>query len=310
MVTCINGSLSSMVYYRKGWRARRSILFMPASNQRVLVKARDLDCDGVIFDLEDSVSGKDQAKARENLLALVRDHDFGGKEIIIRVSAPDSDDYLTDIDVAIACSPDAILVPKVETAGVLHDLGKLLDGTGANSANEIDIWAMIETPRGIVNLREIAGIGGRLNCLVVGPNDLARETGIVMDGSRAMMIPWLMDMVAHGRANGLALLDGVFNAFRDGEGLIEECLQGVAMGFDGKTLIHPLQIDHANEIFSPGKEQVERAERIVALFERPENRHKNALQLDGEMVERLHFDSAKKLLEQVEMISGKNNDTP
>ncbi|MCP4182034.1 MAG: CoA ester lyase [Hyphomicrobiales bacterium] len=290
-----------MVYYHRGWQVRRSVLFMPASNRRVLVKAHDLDCDGVIFDLEDSVSDKDQAEARKNLLELVGGRDFGRKETIIRVSSPDSTDYFPDIDVAIACSPDAILVPKVETADVLHDLSKALDGYGAN---DIDIWAMIETPRAIINLREIAsanaGTSGRLNCLVVGPNDLARETGVPMVRGRAAMIPWLMDVVAHGRTNGLVLLDGVYNAFGDGEGLIEECLQGVSMGFDGKTLIHPLQIDHANRIFSPSKEQIKRAKLIIDLFQKPENLHKNALQLDGEMVERLHFDNAKNLLEQVD----------
>jgi citrate lyase subunit beta/citryl-CoA lyase len=285
-----------MVYYHKGWQVRRSVLFMPASNRRALIKVHDLDCDGVIFDLEDSVSGKDQAEARENLLELVAGRDFGRNETIIRVSSPDSADYLPDIDVAIACSPDAILVPKVETADVLHDLSKVLDGYGAN---DIDIWAMIESPRAIVNLREIASVSGRLNCLVVGPNDLARETGVAMVRGRTAMIPWLMDVVAHGRANGLALLDGVFNAFGDGEGFIEECLQGVSMGFDGKTLIHPLQIDQANQIFSPSKDQIKRAELIVDLFQKPENLHKNALQLEGEMVERLHFNNAKKLLEQV-----------
>lgn len=286
-----------MVYYHKGWQVRRSVLFMPASNRRVLIKAHDLDCDGVIFDLEDSVSGKDQAEARENLLELVGGRDFGRKETIIRVSSPDSSDYLPDIDVAIACSPDAILIPKVEAADVLYDLSKLLDGYGSN---DIDIWAMIETPRAIINLREIASVGGRLNCLVVGPNDLARETGATMVRGRVAFIPWLMDVVAYGRANGLALLDGVYNAFGDAEGLIEECLQGVSMGFDGKTLIHPLQIDQANQIFSPSKEQIKRAESIVDLFQKPENLHKNALQLDGEMVERLHFDNAERLLEQVD----------
>ena len=286
-----------MVYYHKNWRVRRSVLFMPASNRRVLVKAHDLDCDGVIFDLEDSVSGKDQVEARENLLELVRDCDFGRKETIVRVSAPGSADYLPDIDCALACFPDSILIPKVETADVLYDMDKVLDGHGADN---IDIWAMIETPRAIINLKEIASVGGRLNCLVVGPNDLARETGVTMVGGRAAMIPWLMNVVAHGRTNGLALLDGVYNAFGDMEGLIEECLQGVSMGFDGKTLVHPAQIDQTNQIFSPGREQIKRAELIVDLFQKSENLHKNALQLDGEMVERLHFENAKTLLEQID----------
>jgi citrate lyase subunit beta/citryl-CoA lyase len=286
-----------MVYYRKNWRTRRSVLFMPASNRRVLIKVHDLDCDGVIFDLEDSVSEEDQGEARENLLELVRGRDFGRKETIIRVSASGCSDYVSDIDVAVACEPNAILVPKVETADVLYDLSKRLDDL---SVDDLDIWAMIETPRGIVNLKEIASVGGRLNCLVLGPNDLARETGVAMAQGRVAMLPWLMDVVVQGRSNALVLLDGVYNAFGDVDGLREECLQGVSMGFDGKTLIHPRQIDVANQIFSPGKEQIRRAEQIVDLFQKPENLHKNALQLDGEMVERLHFDNAKTLLEQVD----------
>ncbi len=287
-----------MVYYQKNWRVRRSVLFMPASNRRALTRAPDLGSDGVIFDLEDSVSIENQAEARENLLEMVRGRDFGSKETIIRISAPGSNEYSSDIEVALQCSPDAILVPMVEDAGVLHDLAEMIDtaNTG-NNGGDIDIWAMIETPRAIVNLKEITSVGGRLNCLVVGPNDLARETGVAMATGRAAMIAWLMDVVAHGRANGLALLDGVFNAFRDEQGLIGECRQGASMGFDGKTLIHPAQIEAANQAFSPTGEQVAHAQRVVDLFGKPENLTKNALQLDGEMVERLHFDNAKNLLD-------------
>ena len=289
-----------MVYFYENWRARRSVLYMPSSNRRALMKAASLDCDGVIFDLEDSVAAKDQDAARENLLELVRGQDFGQREIIIRVSGRESDEFEKDFEIAVSCNPDAILVPKVETPEVLADLDRRLADF---AAKDMKLWAMIESPRALVNLKEIAALGyqadSRLNCLVVGPNDLARDSGIAMEKSREVMVPWLMDIVAHGRANGLAILDGVFNAFGDGEGLEVECLQGAAMGFDGKTLIHPAQIEAANRFFSPGEKEIIHAREVVALFARPENMGKNALQLNGEMIERLHLGNAENLLELV-----------
>ena len=285
-----------MVFYRKNWRPRRSILFMPASNSRALAKASTLDCDGVIFDLEDSVSAQEQDGARDNLREFVQGKDFGNRETIIRVSAAGDDNYSDDIAVAIECKPDAILLPMVENSGAICDLAAMLDYSGFD---DITIWAMIETPRALVNLREICSSNDRLNGLVIGPNDLARETGT---SGRAPMLPWLMDILAHGRANGLAVLDGVYNNFKDDEGLKAECAQGSAMGFDGKTLIHPAQIEAANAAFSPSPSQIDRAQAIVDLFALPQNKAKNALQLNGEMVERLHLENAINLLALVEKL--------
>ena len=288
-----------MVFYRKNWRPRRSILFMPASNSRALAKASALDCDGVIFDLEDSVSEQEQDGARDNLRELVQGKDFGNRETIIRVSAAGDDNYSDDIAVAIECKPDAILLPMVDTGRVIYDLAAMLDHS---NLDDITIWAMIETPRALVNLREICASNDRLNGLVIGPNDLARETGTANVSGRAPMLPWLMDILAHGRANGLAVLDGVYNNFKDDEGLKAECAQGSAMGFDGKTLIHPAQIEAANAAFSPSSSQIDRAQAIVDLFALPQNKAKNALQLNGEMVERLHLENATNLLALVEKL--------
>ncbi len=293
------GNYSAMVYIGKNWRPRRSVLYMPGSNRRALTKAPSLDCDGVIFDLEDSVSRQDQDQARENLIELVRGRDFGGKETIIRVSALSSSDYLEDVATAIKCSPDAILLSMVESRQMLEDLSDRLQSSGAG---DIGIWAMIESPLALVNLKEITSFGGNLECLAVGPNDLARETGVAMKKGREAMLPWLMDIVAHGRAYGLGLLDGVFNAFRDEEGFSEECRQGALMGFDGKTLIHPAQIEAANEAFSPDEADIAHARAVVDLFARQENQDNNALQLDGEMVERLHLGNAQKLLELLDRL--------
>ncbi len=286
-----------MVYYSNPWRARRSVLFMPASNSRAITKAESLDCDGVIFDLEDSVSANDQEQARKNLLELVCGTDFGGKEKVIRVSSPHRIEYSQDVSIAIECCPDVILLPKVESAEPLRNLNHMLDYCEAGG---IKIWAMIETPRALLNLSEIAAFGANLDCLVVGSNDLACETGVKIEAGRDVMVPWLMDIVAHGRANGLAVLDGVFNNFDDLEGLKLECEQGARMGFDGKTLIHPKQITSANQAFSPSKAEISRAQAIVDLFSDPQNKDKGALQLDGEMVEELHFINAQNLLALVQ----------
>lgn len=283
-----------MIIGSKNMRPRRSVLFIPASNSRALEKVSGFDCDGVIFDLEDSVSTSEQASARGNLLRQVKGREFEGIEMIIRVCASGTREYSQDISTAIECRPNAILLPKVETPAAINDLRHMLDYCDLATTK---IWAMIETPLALVNLREISSCNSGLEVLVVGPNDLARETGVAMMPGRQSMVPWLMDIIAHGRANGLGILDGVFNKFRDEDGFLAECQQGAAMGFDGKTLIHPTQIETANRVFSPSEQEIIRAKRIVELFAKPENTDKNALQLDGEMVEKLHLEMAIGLLE-------------
>jgi len=244
--------------------------------------------------LEDSVSVSEQARARGNLLQYVKGREFGGIETIIRVCASDSHEYSQDISTAIECRPNAILLPKVETPAAINDLRHMLDYCDLATTK---IWAMIETPLALVNLKEITSANCGLEVLVVGPNDLARETGVAMMPGRHAMVPWLMDIIAHGRANGLGLLDGVFNKFRDKQGFLEECQQGALMGFDGKTLIHPAQINIANTAFSPSEHEISRARAIIELFSKPENAGKAALQLDGEMIEELHLEEAKLLVE-------------
>lgn len=282
-----------MAIFLDNWRPRRSVLFMPASNRRAIAKASVLKCDAVIFDLEDSVSPIAQNEARENLLNLVKGKDFGHREIIIRVSSPESREYSHDITTAIECAPHAILIPKVESVAPINNLAAMLSYSGAT---DVDIWAMIETPRAIINLEAITTKAEKLTCLVVGPNDLARDSGILPTPDRAALVPWLMTIIAHGRANQLTLLDGVLNNFNDAERLRLECEQGATLGFDGKTLIHPAQIEAANRAFSPSEEQISRAKAIIDLFSNPENKGAGALNLNGEMVEILHFENAKNLL--------------
>lgn len=276
----------------KPFRLRRSVLFLPASNARAIEKAKTLSADCVIFDLEDSVAEEARKTAHANLLELVKGADFGGRERIIRTPATGCPGFDAAFDVAIQCAPDAILLPKVETLKPLQTATAMLEKQGSKAA----LWIMIETPMALMNLNKIAGSGPPLSALVVGPNDLAKATGVKMEGGRPVMLPWLMQVVAAARAHGLHVLDGVYNAFRDLDGLAAECAQGAAMGFDGKTLIHPAQIETANSAFSPSQEELARAEAIVSAFAKPENTHKGAIQIDGAMVERLHLEQAERLL--------------
>ncbi len=285
-----------MVYFHKNWRLRRSVLYMPSSNRRALLKAPELDCDCVVFDLEDAVAGEAKAEAYENLAELVRDRDFGEQERIIRVTAMDHPDFESDMRAAIACAPDAMLLPKVGGAKDIHAFQNYLKEAGAVSGTKI--WAMIETPQAIINLKEIAATSETtmLECFAVGPNDLAKDTGAKMEPGREVMLPWLMQILAAARAYDLRVLDGVYNSFRDSDGFDAECVQGAAMGYDGKTLIHPVQIEAANARFGASAEDLDHARRVVSAFTDPANKGKAAIQIDGEMFERLHLNQAKQLI--------------
>ena len=285
------------------FRFRRSVLFMPASNERALGKAAAISCDSVIFDLEDAVSENERPDALANLRKFVKDADFGGKETIIRTGETRSRNFSADLKIAVECGVSAILLPKVETAEMVANVQKSLVSKGSDAR----LWAMIETPLALMNLREITTAGsaeeaGRLQCLVVGPNDLAKSTGVNLSNGRAAMHPWMMQIVAAARACRMSVLDGVFNNFRDREGLSRECAEGALMGFDGKTLIHPSQIEAANHAFGPSDTELERARQIVDAFARKENAGKGAIQLDGEMIERLHLDMAKRLLDVADAV--------
>ncbi|MEZ5873031.1 MAG: CoA ester lyase [Nitratireductor sp.] len=285
-----------MVYFPDSsthWRPRRSVLFMPASNCRALEKARSFGCDGLIFDLEDSVAPEMAEAARNNLRELVANTDFGGRERIVRTSACHSPGFDEDLLVAMECRPDAILLPKLEKPGELAAVRARIGRHGPA------LWAMIESPAAILDIAAIARHGREagLEALVLGPNDLAKTTGVSMAGGRMTMLPWFMSVIAAARACGLGVLDGVCNDFRDLDAFGEECRQGAAMGFDGKTLIHPAQIESANLAFSPSAQELARARAIVAAFDEPQNATLGAISLDGEMVERLHLAQARRLLE-------------
>lgn len=280
------------------YRPRRSVLFVPASNEKALAKIASLDCDAVILDLEDAVAPETKAEARENLRRYFASRLPGGKEHVIRINPLASEWGTEDLLAARACRPDAILLPKVDTPRDIHDADDALDEMDAGP--HLRLWVMIETAKAMLNLGVLAELGrdraARLSCFVAGTNDLVQETGILATPDRRYLTPWLMQMVLAARAGGLDMLDGVSNDFRDLDAFARDCAEGAAMGFDGKTLIHPAQIGPANRAFSPSKEEIAEAEKIVAALALPENAGKGVISLDGRMVERLHLARAERLL--------------
>lgn len=280
-------------------RPLRSVLYVPASNERALGKVGLLSCDAVILDLEDAVAPEAKKMARETMRRFVADRARDSRPMIVRINAMSSEWGAVDLSAAIEACPDAILLPKVETPRDILEADEAIDEAGGDS---IALWAMVENPRALLNIGAIAELGRtpapRLACLVAGTNDLVKETGIQMTADRRYLSAWLMQLVLGAKAGNLAVLDGVSNDFRDLEAFGRECAEGAAMGFDGKTLIHPSQIEAANRAFSASASAVAEAEAIVTAFAAPENTGKGAISLDGRMVERLHLAQAERLLEK------------
>jgi citrate lyase subunit beta/citryl-CoA lyase len=279
-------------------RPRRSLLFMPGSNARALEKARNLAADCLILDLEDSVAPDAKAKAREQIAAAIAAKGFGRREIWVRTNSLDTPWWKDDVAMAGKAKPDGILVPKISTVDDLAAIGALLAELGADPL--IKVWAMIETARAVLDADKLAARARdpktRLAGFVFGPNDIARETRIRMLPGRAAMIPMITHCILAAHAHGLEMLDGPYSDFSNKEGFAEECAQGRDLGFDGKTLIHPSQIEACNTVFTPPAQEVAEARRIVEAFDLPENAARGAIQLDGRMVERLHADMAKRTI--------------
>jgi citrate lyase subunit beta/citryl-CoA lyase len=277
-------------------RPRRSALYMPGSNARALEKARTLAADALILDLEDAVAPAAKADARAQVAAALAAGGYGPRELIIRVNALSTEWGRDDLEAALAAGPDAILVPKVSSAEELGRIRAAFAAAGAEGG--VALWIMMETPLAILNAGEIAAAArdrdAPLECLVMGTNDLAKETGASLRQGRFAMVPWLATCLAAARANGLSILDGVYNDFRDADGFAAECAQGAALGMDGKTLIHPSQVAPANEIFAPAPAEVAWAREVIAAFARPENQGRGVIELDGRMVELMHLETAQR----------------
>jgi citrate lyase subunit beta/citryl-CoA lyase len=260
-------------------------------------KARDLACDGVILDLEDSVAPDLKSQARERVVAAVVAGGFGPREVIIRINGAGSPWHADDLAAAGEAAPDAILVPKVESPDDILGIGRSLRPAPPKTA----IWAMIETPAAILHAAAIAAaarddLGSRLGAFVLGLNDLAKETGARMLPGRANMLPWIGTALLAARAEGLAAIDAVFNGLDDPKGLDQECAQARDLGFDGKSLIHPRQIEIANRVFAPSSAEIAEARAIVELFRQPGNEGSGAVARNGHMVERLHAEMAARTL--------------
>jgi citrate lyase subunit beta / citryl-CoA lyase len=277
-------------------RPYRSALYMPGSNARAIEKSRALPADAVIFDLEDAVAPANKETARAQVTAAVKAGGFGQRAVIIRINGLGTPWGKADLESAASAKPDAILVPKVESPVDLKWIGTKLDQ--ASIPQSTAVWAMIETPLAIMNVASIAECAvahpeSRLACLILGTNDLVKETRAELDDNRSAAIYWLSATITAARAYGLTVLDGVYNNFKDLDGLARECRHGRMLGFDGKTLIHPDQILAANQIFAPSAADIAWARKIIAAFEQPEHQGKGAITLDGRMVELLHADIAR-----------------
>lgn len=284
-------------------RPRRSVLYMPGSNPRALEKAKSLPADTLILDLEDAVAPDAKAEARELVCAAAKSGDYGAREVVIRINGLETPWGIDDLEAASAAGPDAILLPKVFSGQMVISADNLLDDAGAPAKTRL--WAMIETPLAILHAEEIASMktSTRLDCFVMGTNDLALELGCEQTVDRDPMKASLSWAMLAGRAYGLAVIDGVYNEIGNEEGLRAVCQQGAEFGFDGKTLIHPTQIAPANEIFSPPKDDVVWGRRIIAEFEKPENSAKGVLKIEGRMVERLHVEGATRLVALADAIA-------
>jgi citrate lyase subunit beta/citryl-CoA lyase len=275
-------------------RPRRSVLYMPGANTRALEKARTLPADALIFDLEDAVAPDAKETARGNVVAAARSRAYGRREIVIRCNGLSTPWGRQDVAAIATSGADAILVPKVESAGDVANIVSLLDTAGAPPS--MAVWAMMETPMGVLRAGEIAAAHKRLQLFVMGTNDLVKDMRARHTPSRLPLLTALGLGMLAARAHGLAIVDGVYNDIQDIEGFRQACRHGLEMGFDGKTLIHPTQVEPCNEIFAPSPAELEMAGKIVAAFRTAQAEGKGVVTVDGRMIENLHVEQAERAL--------------
>ncbi|MFO1081304.1 MAG: CoA ester lyase [Reyranellaceae bacterium] len=275
-------------------RPRRSVLYMPGANTRALDKARSLPADALIFDLEDAVAPDAKEAARTNVVAAAWSKAYGKREIVIRCNGLGTPWGKADVAAIATSGANAILVPKVESAAEVTHIVSLLEEAGA--PHDLALWAMMETPKGILRAEEIAAAHPRLACFVMGTNDLVKDMRALHTPMRLPMVTALGLGMLAARAYGLAILDGVYNDIKDEDGFRAVCRQGVEMGFDGKTLIHPGQVEPCNEIFAPTTQELAMAEKVVAAFRQAQAEGKGVVTVDGRMIENLHVEQAERAL--------------
>ena len=274
---------------------------MPGANTRALEKARGLSADSLILDLEDAVAPDAKAEARDNVVAALTSGEYGNRELTIRVNGLDTDWHADDLAAAAAAGPAAVVVPKVNSSA---DVAAIEAGLQAGGAPEhTKIWAMVETPQAMLDCANIAAASERLTVLVMGTNDLAKELHAAHVPGRQPLLTGLGLCLLGARAAGKVILDGVYNDVRDPEGFEAECRQGAQMGFDGKTLIHPGQLDAANAVFAPADAEVESSREIIAAFEAAQREGKGVVTVNGRMIENLHVENARRVLAMADAIA-------
>jgi citrate lyase subunit beta / citryl-CoA lyase len=283
--------------HREAFRARRSVLYMPASNERALEKAKTIACDALILDLEDAVAPAAKVEARAAACAAAESGAYGRRELTIRVNGMDTQWHADDLVAACAAGPDAIVVPKVNSADEVRSLVAAM----ASAPAKTRLWAMVETPVAMLHALDIASASERLTVLVMGTNDLAKELYAEHVPGRAPLLTGLSLAVLAARAAGKAILDGVYNDVKDADGFLAECRQGREMGFDGKTLIHPGQVDGANQAFAPSEQAVSDARGVLQAWE--DGRGSGVVTYNGRMIENLHVESAQRTLSLHESIT-------
>ncbi|MCB0988533.1 MAG: CoA ester lyase [Microthrixaceae bacterium] len=284
---------------------RRSVLYMPGANERALEKAKGIDADALILDLEDAVAPDAKAEARERVCAAASSGDYGSKEVTIRVNGLDTQWHASDIAAAAQAGPAAVVVPKVSSVSDVHAIERGLEAGGA--PDHTRIWAMVETPVAMLHAEEIAAASERLTVLVMGTNDLAKELHAEHVPGRQPLLTGLGLCLLAARATGKVILDGVYNDIKDEAGFEAECLQGRQLGFDGKTLIHPSQVEPANRIWAPAPEAVDDARALIATFEEAIAAGKGVVTHNGRMIENLHVDNARRVLAVAAAIAGRDN---
>ncbi|WP_405844430.1 CoA ester lyase [Streptomyces platensis] len=284
-------------------RPRRSVLYMPGANERALEKAKSLPADALILDLEDAVAPDAKADARKRVAAAAASGEYGYREVTIRVNGPGTAWHADDLRAAAEAGPDAVVVPKVDSADTVREVERALEAAGA--PDRTAIWAMVETPRAMLDARAVAAASERLTVLVMGTNDLAKELHAEHVPGRAPLLTGLSLALLAARDTGKAILDGVYNDVKNAEGFEAECVQGRQFGFDGKTLIHPSQVEPCNRLFAPSAEQIAHARKVIDAFDEATREGRGVVTVDGRMIENLHVEDARRILAVAEAIAGR-----
>ena len=286
-------------------RPRRSVLYMPGANERALEKAKDLAADCLILDLEDAVAPDAKVEARDRVCAAAGSGAYGHREVTIRANGIGTQWHDEDVRAIAASGADAIVIPKVNTAEDVQHVVAALEQAGA--PDDLDVWAMIETPTAIWNAREIATAHDRLTAFVLGTNDLVKELQAEFVPGRQPLLASLSLAVLGARAAGVVVLDGVFNDLDDAEGFEAECVQGRQLGMDGKTLIHPKQLEPCNRVFAPDEDAVANAREVIEAFEQATAEGKGVVTVNGKLIENLHVEQARRTVAQADAIAARQD---